>query len=162
MTFNISQPAFICENCSVAFVPFKKDFKCPNCGEPTEEYFDLIPELIGSMKAHKAEYGRFRPDSWYTGHLTEHIQSLIFQIFDGLEHDKPEDGEKFIIDCLEKSIDWGDQQYLKNHTKDIALAVYEIYKNEPALFRIKRNFDLSEIFGIKRMLYRFLDRHFLP
>jgi hypothetical protein len=130
MTLHINEPDFLCQNCKVPFIPFKKNITRPNCGIPTDEHFDFIPSLIISMKAHKMEYGSFMPDCWIRSSLTEHIQQLIFRIFDSLNHQQPKDGEGFIIDVINKGLNFRDQEYLRKHTEDIALAVYEIYKDD--------------------------------
>jgi len=111
------------------FVPFHKDFKCPNCAEPTNEFFDFIPEIIEAMEYHKKRYGRYMPGAWYVGSLADNIQSIIFRIFDVLEIDKPAKPEEFIITTLDK-MNWSDQQYLKNHVKEIALEVLKNYEKE--------------------------------
>ena len=129
MTIHIHYKDSKCPKCSVLFIPFKKDFKCPNCNEPINEFFDFVPELIDSMKIHKEKYGDYTRPAWYVGSLTEHIQSIIFKLFDALEQQISPNPSEFITDWLSK-VKWKDQQYLQKHIEDIALAVYEIYKDD--------------------------------
>ena len=153
MTLHINLKDIKCEKCSAVFIPFRQDFKCPKCNEPTNEFFDFIPELIGSMKYHKERYGKFTPDAWYIGSLAEDVQSIIFKIFDVLEIDKPINPEEFIITTIDK-INWRDQQYLKNHIKEIALEVLKIYLTQKDSWQ-KRD-DVIKVSGWKRRLKIFM------
>lgn len=128
-----------CSKCSILYIPFKKNFHCPNCNRSTEDFFDFIPEVINSMNYHKSMYGRFLPCVWYVGSLADHIQKIIFLLFDALEEKKPSNPKKFIISSL-RNIKWGDQQYLEDHIKDITLAVYDIYKDDE---KLQRKIDLE-------------------
>jgi hypothetical protein len=136
MTIHIHYKDNKCPKCSVLFIPFKKDFKCPNCNEPINEFFDFIPELIDSMKIHKEKYGDYMPPAWYVGSLTEHVQSIIFKLFDALERQISPNPSEFIADWLNK-VKWGNQQYLQKHIEDIASAVYKIYKDDGEFKNIK-------------------------
>ncbi|MFH1824396.1 MAG: hypothetical protein ABH873_04125 [Candidatus Firestonebacteria bacterium] len=129
MTIHIHHEDNKCQKCSALFIPFKKDFKCPKCGESTNEFFDFIPELISSMKIHKAMYGSYMPPAWYTGSLVEHIQNIIFELFDTMEQQVSPNPSEFIVNWLNK-IEWGDQKYLGKHIEDIALATYQIYESD--------------------------------
>ena len=132
MTIHIQLKDIKCSKCSVPFIPFQTNFKCPNCDEATDEFFDFIPEMVDSMKQHKLKYGKFTPDAWYVGSLAEHIQRILFGAFDILEMDKPAKPDEFLNDYLNKT-EWGDQQYLQKHVQDIALAVYDVYKSDKEL-----------------------------
>jgi len=121
MTIHIHFKDIKCKKCSAVFIPFKKDFRCLNCGESTDEFFDFIPEMIDSMEHHKKRYGQFTPPGWYKGSLAEHVQSIIFMIFDSLEAEKPKNHQEFIQSHLHKA-EWYDEEYLKKHIIDIALA----------------------------------------
>lgn len=123
---------FICEKCQKPYIPFKRDFTCPNCGNPTTDRIIYAPSVIKFLKCHKERFGQYVPDGWYTGSLIDHVNFLLFQVFDALEYTKPKKPEEYIKDWLAKA-EWGDQQYLKNHVIEIALAVYEIYLVEPEL-----------------------------
>ncbi len=132
MSLRINSRDIKCSKCSLLYIPFRKNFCCPNCGEPAKEFFDFIPEIIYSMNYHKRRYGRFFPYGWYVGSLTNHIQETIFLLFDKIEEVKPADPKGFIISSLD-NMDWSHQPYLKNHVKDIVLAVYNIYKDDEGL-----------------------------
>ena len=157
MTIHIDLKDIKCKKCSVSFIPFRKDFKCPNCHEPTNEFFDFVPELVYSLEYHKQKYGRFTPDAWSTASLADHIQKIIFWIFDNLEFNKPDNTEKFIGDFLER-IDWEDQEYLKAHVKEIALASLEAYNKIDEDFREEIRAAISE----SKKLSKSLRRIFLP
>ena len=138
MTLHINKPDFKCSKCKTVFIPHKIGIKCPKCNnevkEDISEYLNFIKNLVGSMRVHKMQYGRYHPGAWYVGSMSDHIQSLIFQIFDSMEYDSEKNKEK---EYLSKSIDeikWkdekGDQEYLKDYVKEIAFEVLDIYKKE--------------------------------
>lgn len=129
MTLHIDAKNFVCSRCSVEFIPFKKDFKCPNCGELTDEFFDFIPEVISAMRYHKQRYGSFMPPAWYTGSLNDHIESIIFKIFDTIEIKKPENLEMFTKKYLDNG-DWCENDYLHKHVEEITLSVLQIYQSD--------------------------------
>jgi len=138
MTLHINKPDFKCSKCKTVFIPYKIGIKCPKCNnevkEDISEYLNFIKNLVGSMRVHKMQYGRYHPGAWYVGSMSDHIQSLIFQIFDSMEYDSEKNKEK---EYLSKSIDeikWkdekGNQEYLKGYVKEIAFEVLDIYIKE--------------------------------
>ena len=149
MTYHIHFKNFKCPKCGVLFIPFRKNSKCPNCDTSTSEFFDFIPEMIASMKQHKKRYGRYTPDAWHIGSLVEHIQRIMFDIFDRLELAKPDNPKEFIIDTLNKA-DWQDENYLKEHIKDIALILYDAYVAE-RISEIKKSPEESRIRKVLRI-----------
>jgi len=139
MTLHLEDKSVICKKCEAVFIPYKKDFNCPKCGRlipfSSERKFDFVEELIGTMGYHKNKYGAFMPPMWYQGSFTGVTQSQVYQIFDTLEHDSPENPKEYLktiinrFECVEGS------EYLRQHYIDICLAVYDIYKTDENLSR---------------------------
>lgn len=134
MTLHFRKPNYECPRCTSQFLPYKIGIECPNCGmkienEDIEEYSDVITAIIGSMKMHKSMYGRYIPGAWYTGNIMDHVQGIIYQIFDAMEEVKPENERQYLEDLLENKFNWGEQQYLCGHIKDIAIEVHKLYKD---------------------------------
>lgn len=132
MTIHHHKPNYECPRCTSIFLPYKQGIECPNCvmkvdSEDIEEYSDVITAIAGSMKMHKSMYGRYCPGAWYTGNIMDHVQGIIYQIFDAMEEEKPENKEQYLADLLEKKFNWGEQQHLKKHIKDIASEVHKLY-----------------------------------
>jgi hypothetical protein len=127
MTYHIRVPETQCKKCSVLVIPFRKNFCCPNCGEPIDDYYDFIPEIVGSMLYHKERYGSFNPPAWFKGSLAEEIQGIVFKLFDSLEQKKPADPATFLVGRLNEA-DWGDDTFRK-YIQEIVLAVYDNYRN---------------------------------
>ena len=100
MTTHIRAKKFTCPRCSVELIPFKRDFKCPNCGEPVGEFLDFVPRIFDAMDYHKENYGSFMPPAWYTGSLVDHVSQIIFKMFDIIEAKKPDNPELFIKEYL--------------------------------------------------------------
>jgi len=138
MTVHIKKPNFKCSECEAIFIPYKEGIKCPKCNkevkEDISEYLDFIDEITGSMKIHKIHYGQYSPDAWYVGSMSDHIQSLVFQTFDSMEHDLKNGKEKEYLSNFINKIKWksekSDHRYLKNYVKEIAFEVLDIYKRE--------------------------------
>lgn len=129
MSLHTCTEKFICSKCSVEFIPFKMDFECPNCGELINEFIDFVSDTIEAMKCHKEGYEQYMPPGWYVGCLAEHIQSIIFKVFDDLEDKESDNGEKFIKDFLNKG-DWCGNDYLHKHVEEITLSVLKLYNSQ--------------------------------
>lgn len=134
MTIHHNKPNYECPRCTSVFLPYKKGIQCPNCGmaiedADTEEYLGTVDLVAGSMKIHKSMYGRYTPGAWYTGNIMDHVQGIIYQIFDAMETTKPENEEQYLADLLENKFGWGEQQYLCGHIKGIAIEVHKLYKD---------------------------------
>jgi len=138
MTIHIRKPDFKCSGCRTAFIPYKKEIKCPKCGKEIErdinEYLDFIKMIAGSMKTHKKQYGRYSPGAWYIGSMSDHIQSFIFKIFDSMENDSEKNKEKEYLSSFIDKIKWEEEQsnqkYFKDYIKEITFEVLDVYKKE--------------------------------
>lgn len=127
MTLHIRCKNYKCPKCSAPYIPFKKDFTCPKCGESVNDFYDFIPELINSMKAHKRVYGiGYTPPAWSQTDFSDFVQIAIYNLFDCLEYEKPENEIDYINNWFDK-VEWETDNF-KKHTKDIAMSVYEDYK----------------------------------
>ena len=127
MTLHTDLKDVHCKKCNSVFMPFKKDFKCPNCGEATDKFYDFIPEIISAMHGHKNNYGSYFPPAWATMCFADYVESIVFKLFDCIEADDKIEPEAFIKKSLADS-DWGDQKYMQKHLEEIALAVLDDYR----------------------------------
>ena len=138
MTLHIKKPDFKCSKCKTIFIPYKIGIKCPKCNnevkEDISEYLNFIKNLVGSMRVHKMQYGRYHPGAWYVGSMSDHIQSLIFQIFDSMEYDSEKNKEKEYLSSFIDKIKWEEEQsnqkYFKDYIKEITFEVLDVYKKE--------------------------------
>lgn len=113
----------------MSYMPFELDIICPKCdfhdidrkGDPA-----FIGQILGSMCVHKREYGRYRPDAWYTGSAGEASQSICFHFFDSLEFFKPKDQISFIDDYISGINDVGEKKYIKN----LLVTTHKLYMTE--------------------------------
>lgn len=133
MSMHFDKDNYRCLNCNAIFLPYKINFKCPNCGQlipdsDTKEYINSIEDIANSLEVHKRQYGHYFPGAWNVFNIMDHIQSIVFSIFDALERDMPENKEQFINDSLENNFIWVKQIYLKDHIKEIAMGVLELYE----------------------------------
>jgi hypothetical protein len=117
-----------CSSCSNNAIPFKRDFKCPNCGHATDVYYDFVSEVVKAMIYHKKRHESFFPGAWYSGSFAEHTEGLIFRFFDMLEGRKLERTKESINKVLGE-IDYASEGY-KQHFKEIVFAVNDKYEIE--------------------------------
>jgi len=155
MTYHIDCKNYQCQKCSASYIPFKKDFICPKCEEVIDEFYDFVPELIRSICGNKRKYGAYTPSAWAYMSFTDYVQMPIFNLFDCLEEERPENEIEYINNWFDK-IQW-EQEYFKNHVKEIAFLVYEDYKaNRNSYLNIRPTKEL------KRNLWRKFFKIFMP
>lgn len=152
MTIHICKTNYQCSKCDALFIPYKIDIKCPNCGtivpdSDIRDYSDSIKGIAESMKIHKAMYDSYSPPAWFTSSMSDHVQSLIFELFDKLEAKKPKNQKEFIINSLKIDFEWGDQVYLKKYIQEVALDILSIYGSVTNISdieksKIKKTFDI--------------------
>ena len=118
-----------CGACQAYYIPYD-DVPCPRCGQKETERFDYIPQAVESMRYNLQTGGSYTPGAWWVGSLGDHILSLLFGLFDGYEEQKGAVGfEEYLVDRL-LAMQWGDQDYLREHLHGIALRVREELERE--------------------------------
>ena len=146
MPIHLNYQGTTCKKCGAEFIAHKNNCECPTCGLATDEFCDFAVATIASMKDHKQLYGKYFPDSWFSGSVADAVQGVIFEIFDNYEiaHsassgqsrsrggiEKPEDFTAFVLTQLETA-EWEEgQEHLALQIEEIALEVYGLYKNDP-------------------------------
>jgi hypothetical protein len=111
-----------CASCQAFYIPYD-GVPCPRCGVVVEERFDYIPEAAASMRFNKDSGGSYTPGAWWVGSLGDHILSLLFGLFDAYDaHEGDQSFEEFATEYLGR-MQWGDQEYLRDHVRGIALRV---------------------------------------
>lgn len=131
MPIHLNYQGTICSKCAAEFIAHKAGCLCPLCQTAAAEVFDFVPATIASMKDHKQMYGNYFPESWFSGSVADLVQGVIFELFDNFEAERPEDAYGFIIGQL-SDIGWEEgQTHLAGQTEEIALQIYEIYRQDP-------------------------------
>jgi hypothetical protein len=131
MPIHLNYQGTICKKCGAEFVAHKKNCPCPACGQATDEFCDFAVETVASMKDHKQLYGKYFPESWFSGSTADLVQGVIFEIFDNFEIEKPEDFTAFVLTQLEGAEWEGGQEHLAIQVEEIALEVFNIYRFDP-------------------------------
>lgn len=130
MTVHIDDiPDYQCHACGKAYIPYYKDFPCPNCNAVSEEFFELIPQIVTSLKIHKRNYGRFTPGAWYEDSLVEKIQYYVFGVLDlaeGYKKEQPDMSEDELWEIVFKERDAKNNKYII----DIIKASYTLYNKQ--------------------------------
>ena len=112
-----------CPKCDAHYIPYDESVPCPQCGLIEEERIDYIGQVVDSMLFNKHE-GSYTPKAWWVGSLGDHILSILFLLFDSYEEESPGGFGKFASSRLGQ-MDWGDQQYLRDHVLGIALRLHD-------------------------------------
>jgi hypothetical protein len=111
-----------CASCEAYYIPYDQ-VPCPRCGTVEEERFDYIPQAVDSMQYNKEGGGHYTPGAWWVGSLGDHILSVLFGLFDGYDSSgTTQSFHDYLVEQL-GALQWGDQEYLRDHIRDIALRV---------------------------------------
>ncbi len=114
-----------CSECHAYYIPYDADVPCPKCGQVEGERFDYIPQAVESMKYNKDCGGSYTPGAWWVGSLGDHVLHVLFGVFDAYEAQRGDvPFEKFVHSTLHH-MQWGDQEYLRDHLYGIALRIRE-------------------------------------
>jgi hypothetical protein len=110
-----------CSACQAFYIPYES-VPCPRCGAVEEERFDYIPQAAASLQFNK-QGGSYTPPAWWVGSLGDHILSLLFRLFDA--YDQSGTAQSFADFVAEQlgQMQWGDQEYLRDHVRGIAVRV---------------------------------------
>jgi hypothetical protein len=111
-----------CGGCGAFYIPYDKEVPCPRCGLVEDERFDYIPQAVASMRINKAR-GSYTPPVWWVGSLGDHLLLVLFGLFDRYEARAGGAGFEAFLDEDLGAVDWGDQGYLRDHVRGIALRV---------------------------------------
>lgn len=130
MPIHLNYQGTVCQKCGAEFIARQKDCQCPACGEATADYCDFAAGTIATMKDHKQLYGNYFPQSWFSGSIADTVQGIIFELFDNYEAENPEDFTAFVLTQLEDAVWEEDQEHLALQIEEIALEVFNIYKND--------------------------------
>ncbi|MEA1892188.1 MAG: hypothetical protein U9N33_05685 [Campylobacterota bacterium] len=112
-----------CSRCEAFYIPYEEGIVCPNCGLDEDEVNDIVPQLANSANYQMDMHGFYTPIAWWTGSFGDHVALLIFKVLDKF-YAQEEKGFKEIAKEHFNSSDWGTQQYMKNHIRDLSYKVY--------------------------------------
>ena len=117
-----------CPQCSAFYIPYDETVRCPRCG--AQEDKSEVFEAFIRQAAHSAEFnlnslGSYIPPAWWVGTFGDHILHLLFKI---LEAHRITEGSKPFAEVARQAVDqmdWGNQEYVREHLYQIALRVHE-------------------------------------
>lgn len=107
MPYHLNTKEYPCKQCSTLFIPYQEGVSCPKCGtvEQSDGYaYDFVDQVINSMKVHKIQFGMYLPGAWFISNESDRLQSMVFDIFDQLEHDKESTFETVVTPIILKSM----------------------------------------------------------
>lgn len=131
MPIHLNYQGTNCAKCGAEFVAHKINCQCPACGTAAADFCDFASATIASMKDHKQLYGKYFPESWFSGSTADLVQGVIFEIFDNYEIENPEDFTAFVLTQLEPAVWEAGQEHLPVQVEEIALEVFNIYRQDP-------------------------------
>jgi len=130
MPIHLNYQGTTCKGCGAEFIAYQEDCQCPQCEQVSDEFCNFAAETIASMKDHKQIYGNYFPDSWFAGSVADLVQGIIFELFDNIEAEKPNDATAFISDQL-TAVEWEEEnRHLAAQAKQIAYEVFDIYSQD--------------------------------
>lgn len=124
MTYHIRTPEYECKKCGRIFIAYKKDLECPNCATPEQsnrEDYSFINDLISSMKAHKRQFGTYKPPAWAKTSYTDYIQGIVYKSFDFAEAE-PDKGIEYMLELF-RAVDPNNQDGENKHIRRILMEV---------------------------------------
>jgi hypothetical protein len=131
MPIHLNYQGTTCKDCGAEFIACRDDSCCPKCGARATESFAFVDATIATMKDHKRIYGNYFPNAWFSGSAADLVQGMIFEIFDNLEAEKPQDAVVFISEQLSGLEFEEGMDHLAAQAGEIAFEIYEIYRRDP-------------------------------
>lgn len=117
-----------CSQCEAFYIPYDATIDCPNCGAKTpatDVFASFIERAADSARFNLRSNDSYIPGAWYIGSYGDHILSLLFRI---LEIHRTQEAAQSFAEVARQCVDdmqWGDQQYARDHIYQIALKVHE-------------------------------------
>jgi len=105
-----------CQNCGAYYIPYDETVPCPRCSIVEQECFDFIPLAVASLQYNLGRGGSYIPAN---------VLRILFHIFE--TYRIASGGGPFADMTREalKRMDWGDQEYLRDHIAAIAERIHE-------------------------------------
>jgi len=155
MTIHLRTPEYTCKNCNTSFIAYKKGVECIRCGRPEEssgEGYGFISGQVSALIYNMRQFGRYRPDAWYTGSHSDQLQSNLFYIFEDL-HKNPKldlEAELKNREIIEENENGEEFSYIdKSYYYDLTMAVKEeLDKENKKIGWFKR--------VLNRIIYKFI------
>jgi hypothetical protein len=120
-----------CKKCGRIFIAYKKDLECPSCDTPEQsdgEGYTFIDDLISSMKAHKAQYGTYKPPVWEKNGYVDYMRGIVYKCFDFAE-EEPDKGIEYMLEVF-RAIDPnnkdGENKHIRRVIAEVALRYNEL------------------------------------
>jgi len=112
-----------CQHCSAHYIPYDQ-VPCPRCGQMEQKRFDFVPQAAQSALFNLRSQGCYVPAAWWVSSFADHLLMLLFGM---LERHREEPSRPFEVVAREavERMEWGEQEYGKDHLYAMALRVYE-------------------------------------
>jgi len=123
-----------CPKCEAYYIPFSKEVSCPNCGDQQNKENDFIDLAVASLEFNMVEFQSYVPGAWYTGCYSDHVLSLVFDLFE-LHRTQNKDNvsfESFANKYIDE-MEFGDQEYGRNYLRQIVAAVWDKMKDKKTI-----------------------------
>ena len=112
-----------CRHCGAYCIPYDK-VPCPRCGRMERKRFDFIPQAAQSALFNLRSQGCYVPAAWWVGSFADHLLLLLFRMLERHREDASRPFEVVAREEVER-MEWGEQEYGKEHLYAMALRVYE-------------------------------------
>lgn len=119
-----------CGQCEAYYIPFEAAVVCPKCGADEDEVFTAFISEAAHSARFNLQRGSFVPGAWWVGSFADHILRLLFNILE--KHREQENALESagapvpfepVARAIVDRIDFGKQEYLREHLYQIALRV---------------------------------------
>jgi hypothetical protein len=124
-----------CPQCDASYIPYIwKDqiAPCPNCGLLEVVGFDFIPLAAESAGSNLKNEGSYIPGGWLDNSLGDHILYILFDILEEDRKNPDIGGFDVTAKKMLSELDFGDQEYLRNHDYEIAVCVHQMLNADAA------------------------------
>lgn len=114
--------AHSCPVCEAPYVPFD-EVPCPRCGRREADRFDLVGHVVQAAEANLADHGAYRPTSFLVASLGDHLLLVTLRVLDRHRRQGGMDSFRPFAEEMLDEMDWGDQEYLRDHALELCLRV---------------------------------------
>jgi hypothetical protein len=120
-----------CPQCAAYYIPYGTDVPCPKCGSLETERFDFIPKAVASLRYNLERNGSYKPGAWMVASFGDNVLYILFGVFERFrQQTSATDFSDFAATDLSR-MNWGDQDYLRQHVLEIALSIWQTLNTKP-------------------------------
>ena len=117
-----------CPQCGKVYFPVKDKQICGSCGAEIKNNRSVVEEIANGMMIYKKFNGKYTPVIFGPCSVSDNFLLVVYNLFDKFEESKEKDFQKF-IDTYYKTIQFGENVYIKKNLLDLILALEkQLYK----------------------------------